>query len=36
LDLNYSVSIKDPENFIKEAIEPFSLLIKRKEVKITG
>lgn len=35
LNINYNISIKDPETFIKEVIEPFNLLIKRKELKIT-
>ena len=35
LELNFETKIKDPENFIREVIEPFSQLIKRKELKIT-
>ena len=35
LDLNFNVIIKDPEIYIKEVIEPFNQLIKRKELKIT-
>ena len=35
LDLNFKISIKDPETFIREVIDPFSQLIKRKELKIT-
>ena len=34
LEINYNESIKNPEKYIKEAIEPFSHLIKKKELKI--
>ena len=29
------MSIKDPEIFIKEVIEPFLQLIKRKDIRVT-
>ena len=35
LDLNLDISIKDPEIYIKEVIEPFNQLIKRKDIKVT-
>lgn len=35
LDFNLEVSIKDPEIYIKEVIEPFNQLIKRKGLKVT-
>ena len=35
LDINLDMSIKDPEIFIKEVIEPFLQLIKRKDIKVT-
>lgn len=35
LDLNMEVPIKDPEILIKEVIEPFNQLIKRKSLKVT-
>ena len=34
LEINYNESIKNPEKYIKEVIEPFSHLIKKKELKI--
>ena len=35
LDLNLETAIKDPEIYIKEVIEPFIQLIKRKEIKVS-
>ena len=35
LDLNMEVPTKDPEILIKEVIEPFNQLIKRKSLKVT-
>jgi hypothetical protein len=34
LELNLEEAIKDPERFIKEVIEPFNQIIKRKELKV--
>ena len=35
LELNLEEPVKDPERFIKEVIEPFSQIIKRKNLKVT-
>ena len=35
LELNLEDSTKDPERFIKEVIEPFNQIIKRKNIKVT-
>lgn len=34
LEIKYNESIKNPEKYIKEVIEPFIHLIKKKELKI--
>ena len=34
LEINYDESIKDPEKYIKEVVEPFTHLIKKKEIQI--
>jgi hypothetical protein len=33
--LNLETAIKDPDIYIKEVIEPFIHLIKRKDIKVT-
>lgn len=34
LEISYDESTKDPEKYIKEVLEPFSHLIKKKELQI--
>ena len=34
LEINLDESTKDPEKYIKEVIEPFNHLIKKKELQI--
>jgi hypothetical protein len=35
LELNLEDATKDPERYIREVIEPFSQIIKRKNLKVT-